>query len=53
LHQKCKIKNYQNKDRLSVGRILLPQKKTKLGRTKPSTGPHAGRGLDTAALKAR
>jgi len=24
--------------------------KTKLGRTKPSTGPHATRGLDIAAL---
>jgi len=35
---------YQNKDILSVYRILLLQQKPKLGRTKLSTGPHAGRG---------
>jgi len=26
--------------------IFLLQRKPQLGRTKPSTGPHAGRGLD-------
>jgi len=33
---------------LSVYRTLILQRKPKLGRTKPSTGPHAGRGLDAA-----
>jgi len=42
--QKCQIHNYQNKDRLSVCRILLLQRKPKLGRTKPSTGPRVGHG---------
>jgi len=37
---------------LSVYGILLLQRKPKLGRTKPSTGPHAGRGLDIAGLAA-
>jgi len=32
----------QNKDRLSIYRILLLQRKPKLGRTKPSTGPRVG-----------
>jgi len=31
LHQKCHVKNY-HKDRLSVCRMLLPQRKPKLGR---------------------
>jgi len=30
---------------LSVGKILLLQRKPKLGRTKPSPGLHAARGL--------
>jgi len=30
--------------------MLLLQRKPKLGRTKPSTGQHAARGLDIAAL---
>jgi len=30
---------------------ILLQRKPKLGRTKPSTGPHAARGLDIAALE--
>jgi len=34
---------------VSTSDILL-QRKPKLGRTKPSTGPHAARGLDTAGL---
>jgi len=46
------MKNYQNKDRLSVCTTLLLQRTPKLGRAKPSTGPHAtrGRGLDTVGL---
>jgi len=40
----------QNKDKLSC-RILLLQRKPKLGRTKPLTGPHAPRGLDVASVK--
>jgi len=36
---------------LSVYRILLLQRKPKLGRTKHSTGPHAARGLDIAGLE--
>jgi len=43
LHQKYRIQDYQNKDRVSVCRILLLQWKPKLGRTKPSTEPHAAR----------
>jgi len=35
---------------LSVYGILLLQRKPKLDRTKPPTGPHAARGLDIAAL---
>jgi len=35
---------------LSVRRLLTLQQKPKLGRTKPSTGPHAARGLDIAPL---
>jgi len=50
LHQKCQIQAYQNKYRLSEYRILLLQPKPKLGRTKPSTGRHATRGLDIATL---
>jgi len=44
LQQKCQIHDYQNKDRLSVCRILSPQRKPKLGRTKPSIGPRVGHG---------
>jgi len=40
LHQKFQIQDYQTKDRLSVLRILLLQRKPKLGSTKHSTGPH-------------
>ena len=47
---KRQIQNYQNKDRLSVCRILLLQRTPKLGCTKPSTKPHAARGLDIAGL---
>jgi len=42
--QKRQIDNYQNKDRLSVRRILLLQQKPKLGRTTPSTGTRVGHG---------
>jgi len=35
---------------LSVRELLIQLRKFKLGRTKPSTGPHAGRGLDIAVL---
>jgi len=31
-------------------KLLILQRRPKLGRTKPTTGPHAGRGLDIAAL---
>jgi len=31
--------------------IHLLQQKPELGRTKPSTGPHAGRGLDIAGVE--
>jgi len=31
LHQKCQIQDYQNKDRLSVCRLLILQRKCKLG----------------------
>jgi len=41
---KSQVQDYQNKDRFSVCGILLLQPKPKLGRTKPSTGPHAARG---------
>jgi len=41
---KRQIQNYQNKDRLSVCRILLLQRTPRLGRTKPSNGPHETRG---------
>ena len=47
---KRQIEDYQNKDRLSVCRILLLQWTPNLGRTKPSTGPHAASGLDIAVL---
>jgi len=50
MQQKCEILDNQNMDKVSVCRILLLQPTPKLGRTKPSTGPHAGRGLDTAVL---
>jgi len=38
-----------------VYRILSLERKPKLGRTKPSTGPHApeGRGFDIAGLECR
>jgi len=45
---KFQIQDYENKDWLSVCRILSP--KPTLGRTKPSIGPHAIRGLDIADL---
>jgi len=48
---KFQIEDYENKDRLPVCRISSLQRTPKLGRTKPSTGPHAIRGLDTAALE--
>jgi len=35
---------------LSVCTLLVQQRKPKLGRTKPLTGPHAARGLDIAGL---
>jgi len=41
LHHNCQIEDYQNKDKLSVCRIFSLQLKPKLGRIKPSTGPHA------------
>jgi len=37
-----KFKTVNNKDSLSACKILLPQRKPKLGRTKPSTGPRVG-----------
>jgi len=40
MHQKCQTQVYQNKDWLSVCRILSLQLKPKLGCTKPLTGPH-------------
>jgi len=49
--KKCQIQYYQNKDRLSVFRILLLQRKPQLSRTNPSTGPHAARGLDIPSLE--
>jgi len=39
--KKVKFQDYQNKDRLSVYRILLLQRKPKLGHTNPWTGPRA------------
>jgi len=45
------MEDYENKGRLSVCRIFSLQRTPKLGRTKPSTGPHAARGLDIAALE--
>ena len=42
--------DYENKDRLSVCRIFSLQRTTKLGHTKPSTGPHGARRLDIADL---
>ena len=44
--KKYQWQDHQNKHkgRLSVCGILLLQRKPKLGRTKPSTGPHAARG---------
>jgi len=39
---KFQIEDHENKDRLSVCRILLLQRTPKLGRTKPSTGPRVG-----------
>jgi len=53
MHQKCQLQDYQNKDRLSVYRILLLQRKFKLGRTKPSTGSHAACDSDMADLSGR
>jgi len=47
---KFKIIKIRTGCHLSVYRILLLQRKPKLGRTKPSTGPHAGRGLDIVGL---
>jgi len=44
LHQQCQIPDYQNKDKLSASRMLLVQRKPKLGRKNPSTGPHAAHG---------
>jgi len=51
LHQKCQTQDYQNKDRLSVCRLLLLQRKPKLGRTKPSTGPWVGHSWCKAIVK--
>jgi len=45
LFQKCQIQDYQNKNWLSVCRMLSLQLKPKLGRKKPAIGPHAARGL--------
>ena len=39
---KCQIQDYQNTDRLSVCRMLLLQRKSKLCRTKPSAWPRVG-----------
>ena len=51
IHQKCLIKDYQNKDRLSVCSYSYYSENLNWAAQKPSTGPHAGRGLDIAALK--
>ena len=40
------IQKYQNKEKLSVCRILLLQRQPKLGRIKPSTRPNVARGWD-------
>jgi len=58
LHQKCQIQDYQNKDRLSVYRILLLQRTPKLGRTKLRLGHMwhmlpAGLGLNIATLEGK
>jgi len=45
-----KLRLYQIKDCLSECRMLSPQRTPKPGRTKPSTGLHAARGLDKAVL---
>jgi len=52
LHHKCQAQDCQNKDRLSVYTIVQLQRKPNLGRTKPSTGPHAAHGprLDKTGL---
>ena len=50
LHQKCQIYDSQNKDRLSIYRLFILQRKPKLGRAKPATGPNAACGLDIAVL---
>ena len=42
LHQKCQIQEYQNRNWLSVCRILSLQLKPEVGRTKPLTGPRVG-----------
>jgi len=47
LHQKCQNQDYQNTDRFSVCRILLLQRKPKLGRMRMRP---AGRGLDMTGL---
>jgi len=39
---KISNQDYQNKDRLSVCRLLILQQKPKLGCTKPSTGATCG-----------
>jgi len=36
MHKKFQIQDYQNKDWLSVCRILLLQRKAKLGRKRPA-----------------
>jgi len=48
LSEKCQIYDYQNKGWLSAYRIHLLQRKLKLGRKEPSSGPHAVRRLDIA-----
>jgi len=42
LQQQCQIQDYQNKGKWSTCTRLLLQRKPKLGRTKPSTGPQIG-----------
>ena len=42
MYQKCQIQEYHNKNRLSVCRILLLQRKPKPGCTKPSPGSRVG-----------
>jgi len=45
------IKNFKfNIFKIRTGYQYVLQQKPKLGRTKPSTGPHAARGLDIAVL---